>query len=253
MGHLKTKIQTEKWSASYAVYVHRAVKQFIRWTWEVGALAELPRNFDKLTIEVPTTKNDTFSVEELRQLFEGGNDRDRLYLCLMLNTGMLQQDISDLRQHQVDWDRGILTRKRSKTGDWESVPTVSYSLWPCTLELLGKFRSSDPEFVLCNQDGGRLKSEKLVAGRLKKTDNIKSAYFRLTKRLKIEKPKPLKLIRKTSASFIEERAGKEVAEFFLGHSPRTIGDKHYLQGPQDKLNAAIRWLEVKYGLKLATA
>ena len=42
----------------------------------------------------------------------------------MANTGMTQTDVSDLHPSEVDWERGRVTRKRSKTEDRASVPTV---------------------------------------------------------------------------------------------------------------------------------
>ena len=50
----------------------------------------------------------------------------------MINCGMTQVDIADLQPKEVDWDRGRIRRKRSKTDDHEQVPTVDYALWPRT-------------------------------------------------------------------------------------------------------------------------
>jgi intergrase/recombinase len=103
--------------------------------------------------------------------------------------------------------------------------------------------------VLLNSDGGRLKVERLDAdGKLCKIDNIVSAFSRLRKETKIKKQ--LKLIRKTSATLL--KSGKNfsgVDAIFLGHSPRSVADRHYAQVPQALFDEAVKWLGVQYGVK----
>jgi len=48
---------------------------------------------------------------------------------------MGQQDISDLRMDEVDWENGYIERERSKT----KVKT-KHKLWAVTLELMKEFR-----------------------------------------------------------------------------------------------------------------
>ena len=65
--------------------------------------------------------------------------RTKLYLLLMLNAGMYQADVSDLGADEVNWQAGTITRKRSKR--WKAVGSMSvtYKLWPETVELLREF------------------------------------------------------------------------------------------------------------------
>jgi hypothetical protein len=99
----------------------------------------------------------------------------------MLNCGMTQKDIADLAIAEVDWDEGRIIRKRSKTGDCESVPTVNYKLWPETFRLLRQERAQDSsELVLLNSNGSPLWTEQIsAAGKYQKTDNVKNAFDRL--------------------------------------------------------------------------
>ena len=84
---------------------------------------------------------------------------------------------------------------------------------------------------------------------LKRTDNIKSAYRRLLVRLKIEDGKPLKLIRKTSASILGGHPQfKFYAQYFLAHSPGTVADRHYVIPSTEEFFAALSWLREHYGL-----
>ena len=81
------------------------------------------------------------SRSEVQTLIEAAPGQLKLHLLLMLNCGFTQQDVADLGQEEVDWLAGMISRRRSKTGDHVTVPMVSYRLWPETFELLRRFRS----------------------------------------------------------------------------------------------------------------
>ncbi|MDY0171016.1 MAG: hypothetical protein RBS80_31035 [Thermoguttaceae bacterium] len=84
-------------------------------------------------------------------------------------------------------------------------------------------------------EGGPLKLETIVDGKVKKTDNIRSAYEGLLRKLKIKGKdrKPLKLIRETSSNKLaEHRDYARFAQYFLGQAPATVADKHYVQPSQ---------------------
>ena len=163
--------------------------------------------------------------------------------------GQTQKDISDLRITQVDWKRGTITRKRSKTAKHKGVPTVTYRLWKETFRLLKQEKSSDKARVLLNRNGGPLKVERLNEnGRLQKVDNIASDYNRLRKKISITKS--LKYFRITSSSLIKSNKDYRGLEgLFLGHAPATVEERHYTQAPQQLLDEAITWLGQQYGIE----
>ena len=251
-AELLNGISTKKWSNDYAKDRMNAVKSFVRWLWTSEAIEELPRILNdrsKLCIGKRLMTPQVFTMDEVRVMLCAATPRTKLYLLLMLNTGMTQKDISDLKQTEVDWKKGVITRKRSKTAKHEHVPTVAYRLWKEAFRLLCDERSSDANHVFLNETGGHLKVEKLDhAWKLKNIDNITSAFNRLKRLTKIKKP--LKLFRKTSASLLrgkQDFSGVEI--LFLGHAPRTIADRHYAQAPQLLLDNAIKWLGTQYGVK----
>ena len=235
---------------AYARDHMQAVKQFIRNAWELELL-ELPRNLQSkdLEIRLPATKVEVFEVDELKHLLDNTNDRLRLWLLLMANCGMQQKDIADLQQAEVDWENGRLKRKRSKTGDKDSVPEVDYLLWPQTFELLTKLRSNHPDLALTNRTGKPLWMENIKNGKEQRTDAIRSAYFRLVRKLEIPKPKALKLIRKTSASMLEDHdTFGRYAQYFLGQSPDSVASKHYVRPSKEQFDKAVIWLGKQYGM-----
>jgi integrase len=235
------------WSVDYATKVFGVARQFVRFLWE-SDLIDLPKNIDSKAFRFGKGAKaiQTWTVEEFRTQVSAATGQLRLHLLLMANCGMLQTDIAELRQGEVDWAEGRIIRKRSKTGDEEEVPTVNYKLWPLTFELLKQYRSKDAEFVLLTESGRRWVDKRLVEGKLVKADNIASCYAWLKKRMGFRKP--LKLIRKTSASLIESH--KEYGRYkshFLGHSPRSVADRHYAAPSQPLFDEVVAWLGREYG------
>ncbi|MBL9090930.1 MAG: tyrosine-type recombinase/integrase [Planctomycetaceae bacterium] len=252
-GELLKCVADEKLSSSYAHDRMNALKGFVRWLWRTEAIEALPRILDTRNEDLRVTKKMSnpavFTIPEVKKLLKSSTQRTKLYLLLMLNTGMGQKDLSDLRPSEVDWKSGTITRKRSKTAKHDSVPVVTYILWKETLRLLRKERAEGASSVLVNDDGGPLKVEALGStGKLRKIDNVASAFARLRRKVGIQKP--LKLFRKTSATLLKSsKQFSGIETLFLGHSPRSMGDRHYAQAPQSLLDAALVWLGKQYGLK----
>lgn len=245
---LRMGMAETKWSKVYASDRLGEVKTFVRWLWQSKFIPDLPRNLDALKIPRGIKKAVLFDISEVKKLLKEANQRLKLCLLLMLNTGMTQVDISDLKPEEVDWKKGTITRKRSKTGDSANVPVVVYKLWPETLRLLKLERSDSRERVLLNQNGSPLKVETLAPdGRLKKSDNIASAFKRLRALVKVDKS--LKAFRKTSANLLrQEERFKDLPPLFLDHAPTAIFDRHYTDVPQKRLDDGILWLGRKYGI-----
>jgi len=252
-AYLSEQIAAGNLSHSHASSVMANTKRFIRSRWELN-LIELPRNLASkdLEIGVPIKKVKICSRDELLQLTNNAPERIKLFLLLMLNCGMTQKDVADLGQDDVDWQKGRIKRRRSKTDNTPSTPEVDYRLWDETLRLL-KAHDSKNTPVLVNKHGGPLWTEKEQAnGKYTKNDNIRTAYFRLLNDLGIPKAKrkSLKLIRKTAASKLEENeAFGRYAQYFLGHAARSVAERHYVQPSTEQFDKAVRWLGEQFGFK----
>ena len=241
------------WAAGTAKDRVDRIKSFIRWLWQIEAIPNLPRNMDSrssgLKISTPLPTVIVFEKPEITILLKEASERTQLYILLMLNCGMTQKDIADLNHSEVDWERGRITRKRSKTRGFENVPEVSYTLWGTTLTLLQNHRTdSEQGAVLLNEKGNPLRHEEVQAnGKLKKNDNIRNAFSRLQRKTGITKP--LKSLKKTSASLIRnDPRYASLESLFLGHAPQSMSDKHYTVAPQALLDDAVIWLSTEYGL-----
>ena len=226
----------------------RIAKAFVAWMAEKG-LNPAPPNlhsrrhrFGGGAQSIPT-----IPVEEARSLISLAPGQLKLHLLLMLNCGMTQVDISDLHPREVDWDKGRITRKRSKTAAHEHVPTVEYPLWPGTRRLLGQFGIRGGDRVLLTESGRPWLRDVLKAdGSRSKVDVIKSNYVHLQRKTNLSYP--LKLFRKTSATIIEshEHYGRYVGHF-LGHAPRSLADRHYAAPSPELFDKIVLWLGKQYG------
>ncbi|MDM4018239.1 tyrosine-type recombinase/integrase [Roseiconus lacunae] len=253
-SHLLELVSKDACAPGYANDRLREVRSLIRWLWEQDAVEKLPKNIDSrgLRIARKASTPQTFTVFEIEKLVRTSNGRVRLWILLGLNCGMTQRDISELQDSQVDWLVGRITRKRSKTQKHESVPTVTYKLWPETHQLLKELRSGG-ERVLVNRNGQPLLQEYVDDnGKYKKNDNIRNAYNRLL--TKADLTKSFKLLRKTSASLLDNHSTfRGLGELFLGHAPRTVAQRHYIQTTDTALDDAIDYLRSHLRISHAVA
>ena len=252
-GKILKKVEQNEWSLHTADDRMGIVKSFVRWLWQIEAIDSLPRVLDSKSKALAIGKSPdriiVYTNQEIQTLLENASPRTRLYLLLVLNCGMTQKDISDLHVSELDWNAGVITRKRSKTRNRGTVPTVGYRLWPQTLQLLKKERARNSTArVLLNGNGHPLWEDDLRDdGTYTKNDNIKSAFDRLRNKTGITKP--LKALRKTSATRLRANSKyASVRDLFLGHAPSSIADRHYADAPQRLLDEAIEWLGVQYGV-----
>lgn len=161
----------------------------------------------------------------------------------------IRGDISDLRREEVDLVNGIIARRRSKSRHHGAkVPTVSYRLWPSTLQLLRQYvaESKHPELALTTRAGKRWVEPQMKGEKFSRRDGIKSNFAHLQRRLKIDKS--LKVFRKTSSSMLDNHPEfGRYAQFFLGQSGRSVAEKHYVKPSQEQFDRAVEWLGQRYG------
>ena len=90
-------------------------------------------------------------------------------------------------------------------------------------------------------------SERYEDGKYKKTDNIRNAFARLTKKKDIKKS--LISLKKTSASRLRNNDKyNSVRSLFLGHAEVRVADQHYAENPKDLLDRALGWLRGELGI-----
>jgi integrase len=243
--HLSVQVSAGKYSPSYAHTLLMTAKQFISRLAE-RKLIPLPGNIRSRRLRfnhsAPRTI-ETFTAEEVRAMLAAAvGDRMHLYLLLMLNCGMYQNDIAELRKDEVNWSKGTVTRGRSKTRERRG-PVVTYKLWPETFVLLKQYRS-DGDLVLVTDKGKPLVRYWIEGESMRRYDMVQAGWVRLTKKMKAGKIRlGMKHLRKTAASTLAGHPQfKFYANHFLADSPKTVADSHYVVRSEPEFFAALSWL-----------
>lgn len=222
------------------------VGKWLTWLVDQNILEEPPkdlRTYGRVKLDKP--KPLFWSPDDVKTLANAASERTRLYVMLALNLGYTQKDIATLEAGMVDWDSGIVTRERHKTG----VPSKG-KLWPSTMALLQKHRNpkrSGP--LLVGQNGLPLHVDKLNdKGNMVRLDAINLAFDRLKNNKKAgfkEDPRSFKHLRKSAANEIE-KVRPELTELFLAHAEAGM-KRHYVNQHFDELFAETDKLEALYG------
>lgn len=243
--HLLGLVKQGQIAEATADSVFKAAKGFVRHLHERRVI-DLPRNLGSraLSFGGAAKSVETFTVDEVRRLVPAATGQLKLHVLLALNCGMYPSDIAELKDHEVDWRAGTITRRRSKTGDMERVPTVTYALWPQTLALLEHWRTGG-EIVLRTRSGGLWAFRLMRGGKLYKNDNIGPRFLKLRDQLGLTLA--FKHLRKTSASLLNREYDPRVVTHFLGHAPQSMAEKHYAAPDEATFARVILWLGQQYG------
>lgn len=244
------KVAAGEVKSGYAANIMKDAKTVTEWAAS-HEMIEIPKILLRkaaLTIEAHEQEVKPLDKAEVNRILDLVPERCKLYLLLMLNCGMSQRDIADLRHDEVKLEAGIIKRKRSKTAKHKNVPQVSWPLWAETRKLLAKFQSKHDELFLVNENGLQLVRKVLKPdGKLKDIDNIKLTWKYLCTKHKLKVT--LRQFRSTSSTMLDEdETYGRYAQYFLGHSPRGISAKHYIKPSQTQFAAAVKWLGEQYGL-----
>jgi integrase len=247
-NHLSLQVAAQKYSPTYAHTLMMTAKQFISRLAELR-LIPLPGNIRSRRFRFnhsAPVKIETFGVDEVRAMLaacDGFSEKTKLYLLLMLNCGMYQNDIAELHREEVNWSKGTLTRARSKTRERQG-PVVTYKLWPETFALLKKHRAKEGELALTTEEGNPLVRYWLEDGEMRRYDVIQAAWTRLAAKLGVKKIRlSMKHLRKTAASLLGRHPQfKFYANHFLADSPRTVADKHYVIPSDEEFFSSLEWL-----------
>lgn len=221
-------------------------KRLVRYIWE-AELIDLPKNLDSnsLTFKVTPQKIKKYDKQEIVALLKRLPDRLKLYALLALNCGMLSVDIGNLLKEEVDLKRGRITRKRTKTSDDQNVPEVDYKLWPSTLKLLRQLISDHDTLALTSKTGTKLWEHWIGEDGKEHEKNLISLQWK-----KAKSKLPLKAFRSIGATIIGDH--KEYGRYYshyLGHSPKSIGDKHYVSPSDDLFDEIMAYVGRELGLE----
>jgi integrase len=237
------------WAADYAKKVYSLVRGFLKWLWQQGAVDSLPRNLDRrVKFDRPAAGIKTYSNAEVKTLLDAAKGQHRLHILLALNTGMNPADIAHLQRAEVDLTNGRITRRRHKTRRQKHTPLVCYPLWPLTLKLLREHIEREGALALRTPRGrpwATVTTQK--DGKERECNCVRNYHRALCQRTGLGGG--FKTFRNTSATRL--RANPKYADLrhhFLGHSGKSMADRHYAEVDQALFNEAVAWLGRQYAL-----
>jgi integrase len=219
----------------------KTVRALFRWSWKMHIIENLPRNSDDVAKIANAAQPEvlTYTLEELGTLWDNASNRTRCYMALALNCGYGQKDISELRMGEINWQGKYIERDRSKTGI-----RARHKLWAITLQLLKEncnVKAKADERVFTNKNGLPLARTKIVDGRLKKSNAISNAFFRVRQKTGINEGRSFYSLRKTGASLIEQ-IDPAVTEMYLSHAENGM-KKVYTRRDWTRLGKALTVME----------
>lgn len=211
-------------------------------------IIELPRNLDdnKLSFKIVAQKIARYTKEDVQTELNALPDRLRLYALLGLNCGMLGVDMASIKWTELDQKEWRIKRKRTKTESHKDVPEVNYKLWPATVKLLKKYLSKHDKYVLTSKTNTLLWEAWIdEAGNPKKKDLIVVQWRRRDHKI------GLKEFRSIGATIIGDENKKGYGRYvghYLGHSPKTLADKHYVPPSDDLFDEIMAYVGKELGL-----
>jgi integrase len=227
------------------------VRAFLKWCYRVGAIDCIPRNVDDdfARVGLPGPNPKTFTLDEIRKLWNGASQRTKLYIALGLNCGYRQEDIASLLPEHLDLDARMIRRQRSKTGTAQP-----HKLWTVTSELLRReMAPRGSAFALLDANGQRLvRVELRDDGGTKRNDPIRLAFDRVMAKLKMaDDERRFSTLRKTGATTINRLYPRQphLASQYLAHDDAAT-KRFYVEEFYETLFAALDAMEAHFALTL---
>ena len=258
-AYLQKKVTDGEYADATALDHQKTIRTFLtRLASDYPELSGcMTRNLQAEHLRIPVARKEptVFTKDEIGILLQNANDRMSLFLLLMLNCGMYQGDIADLKASEIDWENGRIVRPRSKTRKASAKKghpfRYNWMLWPTTLAGL-KVHAQKTGLALLTTDGKPLIKHKAST----RNDAIRSAFSRLIKKLKNRKlltadwKKSLKSLRKTGANIIFRSNDPAIATFYEPYlNQNTVAHKNYIQSgqPHSGFDQAINFLGMELG------
>lgn len=221
-------IKSKEISTTTARQLWAEMKTMLAYAYDVELIDALPRVYRKL--KIPETQKpviNIYTIEQLRTIYNAIKYKDmKAYMCLALNCGFTQIDISTLDASEIKHGRIIRDRHKSKVH-------TDHMLWVATLL---NFPPITEGRVFSNRNGNPICGD----GKAGSFNLITARWNRLNRTLGF--PTSFKLLRKSGASILDQLGCPfEIIQMYLGHTPLSVATKHYFR-PSTIGNLLDPWL-----------
>ncbi len=254
VSRVYSKLTETKLSGARQKNIWIMFRTFLNWCFEQELIDVPPRNIKSKRFEFSDDHQDRakmiFTPKEIRSMLETLPARGRAAVLLATNCGLTPADLAVLRKGEVDLKAGRIIYKRIKTRKQERVPTANYKLWPETIAALKATKSNHPELWFSTEDGNPLRTSKLKAdGSMTSIWSVLATQWTRWRGAGLVPNRPLKGLRKTSSTAIENGPYKGWEQLFLGHAPETVAGRHYVVRtgqPIPEFDKALDWLRDQF-------
>jgi hypothetical protein len=238
-------------------------RRFVVHLWQEALLPTLPRNLKADLHKRKTKSKKIKTYEGVAEFVAELDDLRKAWALLCLNTGSTNADLGSLAwagsanlgdvlaiegidievSGVVDLRKKLAVRRRAKTGDQESTPTVTYRLWDATIAALKTIEKRPPLLFL----GPAGKPRYYVRWDEAKKKDVKRDDFSQTwKGLRI----PIGKLRSVASSTLKnEPIYRPYIDYFLGHAAVTVADKNYAAEADDPFFVVLEFVRTKLGIK----
>lgn|GEM_PF-5582587 len=236
-------------SKNYEIGTHNKYlgffRAFIKWLYQQKLIETIPRN---LLIKIHRKKVRRKKIrvfDKLLNCLHILNDTYKLWALLGLNCGMTAVDLGSTCWEDIEQEKWILTRLRTKTEDCADTPTVRYRLWPETVTLLKRLPKRDGMLFLTDK-GEPMYRSWYSDGRMKKKDLFGSYWQRLDPKPSI----PLGKFRSVAATGLKNSPiWRAYIDYFLGHAAGKTSDKFYGEEADTPFFTALDFLRAQLGIE----
>ena len=200
------------------------VKTFISWLIERELIPSFPSLYLRRYKFAASDKEvKSLPVDQVREIVEAASGILRLHLLLMLNCGFTQKDISDLKPDEIPRWSNNSTKKQDQQTEHQGRVLETLDR---TRDLLDQYKRDGADHLLLTSSGKTWIQDAMIAGKRRKTDNIRALYE------KLHIKGPLCRLRQTSGDTVMHQFGKHIGDHFLAHGTSVV-DAAYIQ-PRSK-------------------
>ncbi len=241
---LMRKVAAGDYSANTVNDKTKFAGQFIEYCWQRAVIKQLPRTLKELRKKLHTEKKGKpIKLTDLHKIWHAAGPRMKCFIAIGLNGGMKNGDISALKGSNLQGDRLVGKREKTKKSN---VP-YNYKLWPLTQKLIKdqRDRTGDDELLFVNKKGGRIT-----------TDSFSRLFKRVANKAGVEAT--FEQLRDTAAEYVKQELFKQGGEMgplqiFLAHKDKSTA-KYYVSDDEahlvvPKLDKIVMGMQKTFGLK----
>ncbi len=255
--HLASLVNQNKFKPNTANDKLKFMGQFMKWAYQHHVLKEMPRSLERASKHFPVEKGGhPLTAEQIHEIWDEASDRMRCFMCLGLNCGFKNKDVTSLTSDMIE--NGRLIGRRSKTG-----VLMNYKLWPITVEMIQANRQDRDQscdaLLFPNRSGNEI-STTGISNEFKKVTQRAEVLSYPKAKLKSGNPKyaTFEQLRDTSTQLAQqylmgEGLDQSLLQVFLAHKDTSTAAYYTSNDPRQlnttKLDQLIDHLDETFDLK----